>query len=917
MNSNPKLSYAIAAILSGSSIGLTYAAPAADTADSEGIQEITVTAQRRSESIQDVPITIQAVTGDQLKQLNVTNFEDLLRYTPNVTFSGNGPGTGNIFMRGLSSGGSGNQSQSTTAPFPNVALYLDDQSMQFPARNNDVYIVDMERVEVLEGPQGTLFGGGSQAGAIRYITNKPKINSTEGEANAGYGLTAGGDPNRNANVTLNVPLISDHLAVRATLFTDRRGGYIANVPGQISVPAVTTAGGPPLRTGGPNGLNAGLTGSNLNTATTDGGRLSALLKFNDDWSLLLQQNYQSFEADGYFFEEPVSPGFNSTDATGTIATRNPGIALGRNQVVAFAPAFDKDRYESTAWTVNGNLPLDMRLVYAGSYMVRHIDQQQDYSNYLTSGHGAYYACSGTGAGYSYFRSAKPTTCYAPVGSWRDQVINDHQSHEIRLSTSADNRLRGIVGAYWEKFNIKDNMNFNYMPIPQCSPANLLISAGGGPDCVAAVGPIPGYYATDPSLRVNTNTAFGEDVERGYKQTAFFGSIDFDIIPKVLTATVGTRHYHYDEYEHGSEYYSATSSLLNVPNGTGTYGPKPYAGFGINLKKNESGFKSRANLTWHITPDILAYYTWSQGFRPGGFNRTKTLLDGTIKQAAVARIVPGGPKQLLKPIGYESDNLVNNEIGIKSEFLNHRVQVNISAYRMEWKKVQLPLFDPSHLGNTTFDVNGPTYRVKGVELQLVARVTEGLTVQGSSSWNSTDQTNAPCLQSSGPKITGNPTPAGQCITQINGLPYTNPFGVLGTSPAYSPPLQFNVRARYDWTVNDYKPFVSVGANHTASMRNEPASFPDGNLEYVSFGGGKDNNGCLLNGVPKTTLCRYTMPGYTTYDAAVGLAKDNWTAELTGSNLSNSGASMNTSSGQFIKTVVPLRPRVLTLEFGYKF
>src|ERR1700675_3263198 len=190
MNFNQKLSYAIAAILGGSAMGLSpgaaHAATAADTSESEGIQEITVTAQRRTESIQNVPITIQAITGDQLKQLNVTTFDDLLRYTPNVTFSGNGPGTGNIFMRGLSSGGSGNQSQSTTAPFQNVALYLDDQSMQFPARNNDVYLVDMERVEVLEGPQGTLFGGGAQAGAIRYITNKPKFDGVSGETNFGY-----------------------------------------------------------------------------------------------------------------------------------------------------------------------------------------------------------------------------------------------------------------------------------------------------------------------------------------------------------------------------------------------------------------------------------------------------------------------------------------------------------------------------------------------------------------------------------------------------------------------------------------------------------------------------------------------------------------------------------------------------------
>ena len=240
MNSSQKLSYAIAVILGGSA-SLSHAQQTAATetnaSDSEGIQEIVVTAQRRTESIENVPITIQAITGDQLQQLNLSNFDDLLRYTPNVTYSGNGPGTGNIFIRGLSSGGSGNQSQSTTAPFPNVAVYLDDESMQFPARNIDVYLVDMERVEVLEGPQGTLFGGGAQAGAIRYITNKPKLDVEEGNVDVGYGITAsGGDPNAKANATINLPLVPDVLAVRATIFTDREGGYISNVPGTISFP---------------------------------------------------------------------------------------------------------------------------------------------------------------------------------------------------------------------------------------------------------------------------------------------------------------------------------------------------------------------------------------------------------------------------------------------------------------------------------------------------------------------------------------------------------------------------------------------------------------------------------------------------------------------------------------------------------
>ena len=152
--------------------------------------EVIVTASRATENPQDLPMTVQSISGDQLNQLNVSTTNDLLKYTTNVTFSGNGPGTGNIFIRGLGGNGTGNQTQSATAPFPNVALYLDDQSMQFPARNNDVYLVDMERVEVLEGPQGTLFGGGALAGVIRYITNKPRLEAASGEVNADYGVTA-------------------------------------------------------------------------------------------------------------------------------------------------------------------------------------------------------------------------------------------------------------------------------------------------------------------------------------------------------------------------------------------------------------------------------------------------------------------------------------------------------------------------------------------------------------------------------------------------------------------------------------------------------------------------------------------------------------------------------------------------------
>src|SRR6267154_2557313 len=236
MNSNPRLTYAIAAILSGNVAGLSYAAaPAADTeSSSDSIQEITVTAQRRTENMQDVPIQIQALTGETLTQLSVTTFDDFVKYLPNVTSASNGPGQGVIFMRGLATSTLATQGSSGIGSFPNVAVYLDDQSGQLPGRNLDVYAADIERIEVLEGPQGTLFGAGAQAGVLRYITNKPKLDVTEGNVNAGYAYTSGGDNSSSVDAMINLPLIPDRLAVRGVIYNESRGGYINNIPGTFA-----------------------------------------------------------------------------------------------------------------------------------------------------------------------------------------------------------------------------------------------------------------------------------------------------------------------------------------------------------------------------------------------------------------------------------------------------------------------------------------------------------------------------------------------------------------------------------------------------------------------------------------------------------------------------------------------------------
>jgi outer membrane receptor protein involved in Fe transport len=875
--------------------------------------EVIVTASRREENVQDVPITLQVISGEQLKQLRANTFDDLLKYTANLTYSGNGPATGNIFIRGLGFVGTGNQSQATAAPFPNVALYLDDQPMQFPGRNNDVYVVDMERVEILEGPQGTLFGGGAQAGAIRYITNKPKLNVTGGEADAGYGTTAGGDPNSVLSAVLNVPLFADKLAARAVIFSEHQGGYIDNVASTISyVPGTIEA------STGVRADNASQLASNTNPVNYQGVRLSLLWKLSDDWDLLLQQNYQDIHADGYFYAYP----FDSN-----------GNALQPYQIAAFTPAYTKDRYGSTAWTLNGRFG-GLQAVYTGSFLIRHIEAQQDYSNYLRSS-GSQYNCIGPGA--AYFNDVKfpgpppgglqgtKLTCYPPVGHWHDTVENQHQSHELRISTDPQLRVRGIFGAFWEKFVIFDQMDWYYLRIPQCGPAGsdtLTAALAGGPACLSALGPVPGAFANDPSLR--ENVAYGDDDQRGYKQLAFFGSVDFDLIPKVLTATAGTRHYHYDNFESGSQWYTATTSplILNHPNGACTRSGIPLVcGVPLNLSRSESGHVSRASLTWHITPDVMTYYTYSQGFRPASFNRTPALPGQPLILLPAAqycgaastdpRCLPGGSLsgvpfptyQYTIPASYESDNLINNELGIKSEFLEHQLLLNASAYRMKWNDVQWLLAQPVGYGG--FVANGPSYTIEGVELQLIARVTEGLTLQGSSSWNRSRQTNTPCLNSVGITFTTpyNPTPAGQCITVVNGLPFTNPWGPLGSSLPYSPPVQFNVRARYDWSVDAFRPFVMASASHIASMHNTPDNYPDGNDPAQN--------------PPTAGVLKYTIPGYTTYDAALGISKDNWTVQLSGSNLTNVYGPTNISSAQYIKAEIPLRPRVLMANFAYRF
>ena len=874
MKSNPTLSRTVAAILGASTLHAALAAaPAADTvAGSSRLQEIIVTATRRAENIQDVPVTIQAFTGHTLQNLHVQTLSDYLKYVPNVTMAAAGPGEANLYMRGLSLGAGGPQAAGAVGQFPNVALYLDEESTELPDRQLDIYAVDLQRIEVLEGPQGTLFGAGAQAGVIRYITNKPLLNTLQMTVNAGYGTTAHGDPNSNANAVFNLPLVANRLAARIVIFTDHRGGYINNLP------ATFVRSGTDLGLADENGgvvpansqtvNNYSLVGNAINPVTYQGARAEVLWKINDEWSALLSQMYQNMDAQGVFYEMPYGSEGTVLSASGVPSGGEP---LPPYSVNLFEPSYDKDKFENTALTLRGRAG-PLKIVYAGSYLDRNIQSQGDYTNYARGRYGYYYQC--TGVSYSSKVGNANATCYSPAMAWNESERNRHLSQELRVSTPAHWRLRGLAGVFYEDDKIYDVTNWLYRTVPQCSPGGL--TSG----CFLPIGPRPGQTANQPGLR-NSNTAFFDDYQRTFIQKAAYVSLSYDIVPKVLTITGGIRYFDMYDAVRGGDVGSF---------GCKQFSPTTYFGIctssnGVNLDQQVpnsqvlTGHLGRANLSWHITRDLMLYYTYSQGYRPGTFNRGATKhLPG-----------PDGVAQYITPKADGSDLLTNNEVGWKSEWLDHHVLFNGALYQENWDNVQTGLFCPScGFGNVSFQTNGPFYRVRGVELQLAAHVFTGLSLHGSASWNSSDLTNSPALIDNNPASVNFGKPITTQYVNGVGQAVPNVYGAVGSSLAFSPPFEANLRVRYDWVMGSYLPYVQVGFQHQAHSHSATG--------YLTI---------------------YDQPGWTTYDASVGVSRGDWTVSLDGTNLTNVNTSLFTNAAQFIETETPMRPRVIELNVHYSF
>ncbi|MDG1388176.1 MAG: TonB-dependent receptor plug domain-containing protein, partial [Halioglobus sp.] len=356
------------------------------------LEEVIVTATKRTESTQDIAVAVSAITEDSLDDFGIANFANYLTQLPGVTAGGAGPGQNTIYIRGVASTTPNLTTAGVAGLVPNVAMYLDEQPMSQPGRNLDVYVADINRVEVLAGPQGTLFGASSQAGTVRLITNKPNMDGVSGNVKAGVSYTKDGEMSNNVNATLNVP-VGDSFAIRGTVYVDNMGGYIDNVYGTRSTeqsarfrPAgtVRSNGVPVADFRG--GFQAGADLSNVKFNTLDNGtlveedfndttyagfRLSGLWDISEDWSLRVGYMDQSIESDGTFYVDPE---------------------LGDFEIQRFQPEEIKDDFYNVNWTLEGRMGA-LDLIYAGAYTDRESEQNIDYTDYLYIGqYIPYYVC---------------------------------------------------------------------------------------------------------------------------------------------------------------------------------------------------------------------------------------------------------------------------------------------------------------------------------------------------------------------------------------------------------------------------------------------------------------------------------------------------------------------------------------------
>jgi iron complex outermembrane recepter protein len=820
---------------------------------------VTVTATKRSESAQDIPVTVNALGEQELDQLGVKNFSDYLVQLPGVTAGGSGPGQNTIYIRGLASTTPNLTVAGVAGLAPNVSFYLDEQPLAQPGRNLDVYAADLERVEVLSGPQGTLFGASSQAGTVRLITNKPSLAGFDAGFKASTAFTDGGEMSNSVEAMINLP-VTDKLAVRGVVYTDTQGGYIDNVGGTLSTresarfraEGTVRANGVPVnadRAGFQAGSdlsgvtfidanNGTIAENDINDVTYQGFRLSGYYEFNQDWDLLLQHSQQGIEADGVFFADPELDDYD---------------------IVRFTPEEIEDDFHSTAWTLQGRLGM-LETIYTGAYTERTTDQVVDYSDYLFVGqYLPYYICD---YDVTYPTGAAPAgTCYAPNLSVRSHSETKVQTHELRFNTPDEYRWRATFGAFYSDLELAERNDFVYPGSTQVvytdgsvgfAPNFPLTNGAATPGDVGNES--QGYFSQPGPFPAGV--IFRNDVLRTDEQIGLFGETTFDLTD-TFAITLGARYYDVEVDLEGS----ANSSFFNLfadtdqqvfgTNISQLYGPNGPAD--APDKAATDGVILKATGEWTPTEDTLFYATYSEGYRAGLLNR------------------PGGaagPNNYTVPYAVDTDEVQNYEIGWKTELFDNSLRFNGAAFFVDIEGLQTTIFDPS-IVNLFFSDNAANAELKGIEgdfTWLPASI-DGLTVAGAFSLLDSE------------------------ITEV--LVPTNDV-VVGSELAFAPSYQGNLRVRYEWDLEHEIAGQRVRAHIMPQM-----VFSDDSVTDV------------------VEINKMDLDGYVTFGATAGITGDNWGAELFATNLTNEYAEL---SGSFIfdrERVTPIRPRTIGIRLKYDY
>jgi len=520
------------------------------------LEQVVVTAQKREENLQNVPLSIQVIGSEQLEELHITGFDDYVKYLPSVSYQTLGPGSARVFMRGVSSGDNGNHS----GPLPSVGQYLDEQPITTIQGALDIHMYDIARVEVLAGPQGTLYGASSQSGTIRVITNKPDPT----EFKAGYDLTYNshdpGDQGYTGEGFVNIP-VGQSAAVRLVGWYEKDGGYISNVAGTRT-----------YRTSDITVSNAGRAKSDYNDVETSGGRAALRIDLNDSWTITPTVMGQEQKSNGLFAFDP---------------------SVGDLKVTHFFPESSKDRWWQAALTVEGKIS-KFDVVYTGAYLKRDFFSQLDYSDYsyfydqFTDSNGNYYV------GNYYFNDA---------GDLIDpgQYIQGHdgftkQSHELRVTSPQDQRFRFVAGLFYQRqqHDIEQRYKINNLA--------TVSEVTGWPDT---------YWLTE-QVRVDRDyAAFGEvSFDFTDKLTGTAGIRFF----KSKNSLEGF---------FGFGLTNPTGSLTGEPSCFSTSAVNGGPCTNLDKEVEESGNTPKVNLTYRFTDKALGYVTYSEGFRPGGVNRRGT------------------------------------------------------------------------------------------------------------------------------------------------------------------------------------------------------------------------------------------------------------------------------------------------------